>query len=96
MALAIPIAWRFAPVPDVVPRHHVPSRPVVGGGAARGVAGNRSFHHLGLLHLPTGVGTILKGPLGRFVLVWLLSYTMTNAIAVMFAPAVVGNGFGVP
>ncbi len=94
VALAIPIAWRFAPVPDVVPRHHVPSRPVVGG-ELRVVSPNRSFHHLGLLHLPTGVGAILKGPLGRFVLVWLLSYTMTNAIAVMFAPAVV-HGFGVP
>jgi MFS family permease len=94
VALAIPIAWRFAPVPDVVPRHHVPSRPVVGG-ELRVASPNRSFHHLGLLHLPTGVGAILKGPLGRFVLVWLLSYTMTNAIAVMFAPAVV-HGFGVP
>lgn len=94
VAVAIPLAWRLAPVPAVVPRHHVTPRPTVGG-ELHVTSPHRSFHHLGPLHrLADDAGAVLKGPLGRFLLVWLLSYTMTNAIAVMFPPAIV-HGFGV-
>lgn len=78
------IAWRYAPAPgEPVPRAAVAPRPAVGGEAG---ATHRQFHRISL----RGLRTLLDLPSGalmRFLGVWMLSYTATNAVSAMLPVA---------
>ncbi|MEO9189549.1 MAG: MFS transporter [Acetobacteraceae bacterium] len=78
------IAWLYAPTPgQPVPRGVVAPSPLVGGEAG---ATHRQFHRVTL----RGLRTLLDLPSGalmRFLGVWLLSYTATNAVSAMLPVA---------
>jgi MFS family permease len=84
-ALAIPPLWWFAPRdPMPVARRDVRAHASRGGEA--GAAGAAMRIHLSL----RGLGSLRwlpHGKLRQFLAVWLLSYTATNAVAVMFPVA---------
>lgn len=83
MLLAVPLALRFAPNPVAkMARDDVPPRPARDGDAAP-IGVHRSFH------FPTwrDVLGIHRSGLAWFLAAWLVSYTATNALAVMFPVA---------
>ena len=68
-------------------------RPLVGGEA--GVPGpQHNAHHLHLSELRKFLGAITR-PLARFLVVWLISYTAINGVAVLF-PVVMTHQYAVP
>ena len=88
---AWPIAWRWAPRDLApVPRRAVRAPAPVGGEAA--ATGTQRVHHASLRGIAS-LGWLPHGGLRRFLGVWLLSYTATNAVAVMF-PVALTHEFG--
>lgn len=88
---AWPIAWRFAPRdPASVLRREVRAPAPVGGEAA--ASGTQRLHHASLRGI-VSLGWLPQGGLRRFLGVWLLSYTATNAVSVMF-PVALTHEFG--
>ena len=82
---AWPIAWWFAPSdPAPVARRTVTAPAPVGGEAA--ASGTQRLHHLSLRGIAS-LNWLPHGGLRRFLAAWLLSYTATNAVAVMFPVA---------
>ena len=78
------IAWRYAPAPgQPIPRIAIAPRPAVGGEAG---ATHRQFHRISLRGLRT-LFDLPSGALMRFLGVWMLSYTATNAVATMLPVA---------
>ncbi len=88
---AWPIAWWFAPREAApVPRREVRAPAPVGGEAA--ASGTQRLHHASLRGIAS-LGWLPQGGLRRFLGVWLLSYTATNAVSVMF-PVALTHEFG--
>ncbi len=84
LLLGAVIAWRYAPAPgQPVPRAAVAPRPAVGGEAG---ATHRQFHRISLRGMRT-LFDLPSGGLMRFLGVWMLSYTATNAVATMLPVA---------
>ncbi|MEO8714586.1 MAG: MFS transporter, partial [Acetobacteraceae bacterium] len=78
------IAWRYAPTPgQPVPRAAVAPTPLVGGEAG---ATHRQFHRITLRGLKRLLD-LPSGALMRFLGVWMLSYTATNAVSAMLPVA---------
>jgi MFS family permease len=85
LLLAAPLALALAPDPiATVPRAAVAPRPVRGGDAAQ-MGPARSMHRL-TRHALAGLG---HSGLTWFLAAWLVSYTATNGLSVMFAVAMV-------
>ncbi len=85
LALAIPIALRYAPDPvQVVSRPALPPRPPRSGDAAA-IGAQRQ------LHRPTrdAFAGLARSGLSWFLAAWLLSYTATNGLSVMMAVVMV-------
>lgn len=92
LAAATVLAWATAPKPAALPearvrRRDVPTRPSPGGEAASASPG-RHLHQAGH-HGLAAMRAAAASPLGHFLGVWLLSYTATNAVAVLFPVAMV-------
>ncbi|HKM63715.1 MAG TPA: MFS transporter [Acidisphaera sp.] len=85
-ALALPLVLRFAPRdPAQVARGDVKAHPSRGGEA--GAAGGAMRIHIASWRGIASLGWLPHGPLALFLAVWLLSYTATNAVCVMFPVA---------
>lgn len=85
LLLAVPLALAFAPDPVVkVNRSSVAPRPAQGGDAAL-VGPQRSLHKV-TWRAAAGLG---DSGLAFFLAAWLVSYTATNGLSVMFAVAMV-------
>ncbi len=86
LLIAGPLAWFTAPLPAAsVPRGGVPPRPAPGGEAAS-ASPARHLHQAGH-HGIEAMRAAAASPLGHFLGVWLLSYTATNAVSVLFPVA---------
>jgi len=96
LVFAASFAALFAPRPGPrVLRREVPTRPAPGGEAAS-ASPARHLHQAGRHGMPA-VRAALASPLGHFLIVWLISYTATNAVAVLFPVAMLrefGSGSG--
>lgn len=85
LALAVPLALALAPHPVApVARRDLPPRPTRSGDLANG-GPQRSLHRA----TRAAIAALAHNRLAAFLLIWLLSYTATNALSVMFAPAMV-------
>jgi hypothetical protein len=91
LLVACPIVWRFAPreAAPVQRREVRPPAPIGGEAAA---SGTQRLHHATLRGIAS-LAWLPKGGLRRFLGVWLLSYTATNAVSVMF-PVALTHEFG--
>jgi MFS family permease len=85
LLLAVPLALAFAPDPVVkVERLRLAPRPVRGGDAVP-MGTQRSFHRVTWRAL----AELRRSGLGWFLAAWLVSYTATNGLSVMFAVVMV-------
>ena len=84
---AVPLAWLLAPDPVVkVERPLLASRPARGGDAVP-AGPQRSMHGL----TRRGLASLGHNGLAWFLAAWLVSYTATNGLSVMFSVAMVRN-----
>ncbi len=85
LLLAVPLALALAPDPVVkVDRQSLPSRPARGGDATP-TGPHRTLHGLTW----RGLSGLSHSGLAWFLAAWLISYTATNGLSVMFAVAMI-------